>query len=55
MKNRKNFLNLALLGCFAMVFLGSCNRGYGCPYDFSAASSAEQLFNLVMRSLAWLF
>jgi len=55
MKNRKSFLNLFLLGCFVLVFMSSCNRGYGCPYDFSTVSPIEQLFNIAFKLVSSLF
>lgn len=30
------------------VFLSSCNRGYGCPTDFSIDEVAINLFNTVV-------
>jgi len=55
MKNRKNPSALLAILSLMMVSLSSCNRGYGCPYDFSVGSAIENAINLVGTLIFGLF
>ncbi|MBP8725819.1 MAG: hypothetical protein KBF37_03990 [Saprospiraceae bacterium] len=50
MKKTEHRKTLLLLGMLFAIALSSCSRGYGCPYDFSAAEvlsgMAESAFRL---------
>ncbi|MBK6546464.1 MAG: hypothetical protein IPO16_05810 [Saprospiraceae bacterium] len=47
---KKSGILLAFAG-LAMLSLGSCSRGYGCPYDFSVTKSAFQLIATCFQTL----
>ncbi|MBK9272490.1 MAG: hypothetical protein IPM48_12940 [Saprospiraceae bacterium] len=55
MKNRKNLPSLLVLTVLFVITLGSCNRGYGCPYDFSIGSAIENAFAMVISFVVGLF
>ena len=47
MKNMKRRSNTTLAAFFALIVLSSCNRGYGCPTNFSIEDGWNVLINLV--------
>ena len=45
-RNLKKFVPAAIL-LFAMTSLTSCNRGMGCPNNFSIGDASEVIINLL--------
>ncbi|MEP7195372.1 MAG: hypothetical protein ABI851_02560 [Saprospiraceae bacterium] len=55
MKNRKISRPVLSLIVVTLVTLTSCNRGYGCPYDFSVLETFSNLANSALRLLALIY
>ncbi|MCC6816589.1 MAG: hypothetical protein IT267_09270 [Saprospiraceae bacterium] len=55
MKNRKISPSELVLLFFVLVGLSSCNRGYGCPYDFSIMDNLTILFKNALSFFSLLF
>jgi len=55
MKNKK--LSLSALGflVIGLLTLTSCNRGYGCPYDFSIADTLNTVLKISMHWVSIIF
>lgn len=55
MKNQKRSIPGLMLVLVALIGLSSCNRGYGCPYDFSIADTMSTILVAVVKVIALIF
>ncbi|HMW40222.1 MAG: hypothetical protein K1X68_02190 [Saprospiraceae bacterium] len=55
MKNKRISSKLAGLSVIALMLLTSCNRGYGCPYDFSVAETLVQWSKVLIQVISLIF